>query len=64
LLDAGFIEEVYHLDWLMKPFLYQKRIKIGGCVLNILISTRHSKKIHSACHELIKSWTPCPVAAF
>jgi hypothetical protein len=24
--------------------LYQKRIKIGGCVLIMLISTRHAKK--------------------
>jgi hypothetical protein len=27
------------------PYLYLKRIKIGGCVLIILISTRHAKKI-------------------
>jgi hypothetical protein len=46
------------------PYFYTKRIRIGGSVLIILISTRHAKKIHSACPEIIKLWTPQPVAAF
>ena len=37
LLDAGFIKEVYHPDWLANPVLVPKRIKIGGCVSIILI---------------------------
>jgi hypothetical protein len=40
------------------PFLYPKRIKIGGCVLIIQILIRHAKKILSACPELIRLWTP------
>jgi hypothetical protein len=36
------------------PHFYQKIIKIGGCVLIILISTRHAKKIHLAYPEIIK----------
>jgi hypothetical protein len=59
LLDVGFIKEVYHPDWLANPVLVPKRIKIGGCVLIILILIRHAKKIIS-----VKSWTPQLVAAF
>jgi hypothetical protein len=44
LLDPGFIKEVYHPDWLANPALVPKRIKIEGCVLIILISTRHAKR--------------------
>jgi hypothetical protein len=46
------------------PFLYLKRIKIGGCVLIIHILIRHVKKIPSACPELIRLWTLQPAAAF
>jgi hypothetical protein len=46
------------------PFLYPKRIKSGGCVLIILISIRHAKKIPSASPGSIRLWTPQPVAAF
>jgi hypothetical protein len=45
LLDVGFIREVYHPDWLANPILVVKRIKIGGCVLIIQISTTPTKKI-------------------
>jgi hypothetical protein len=44
LLDADFIKEVYHPDWLANLVLVPKKNKIGGCVLIILISTRHVKK--------------------
>jgi hypothetical protein len=32
-------------------YLYPKRIKIGGCVLILLILTKHAKKIRSAYSE-------------
>jgi mRNA-degrading endonuclease RelE of RelBE toxin-antitoxin system len=44
LLDASFIKEVYHPDWLAIPFLYPRRIKIGGYVLIILILIMYAKK--------------------
>jgi hypothetical protein len=44
LLDAGFIKEVYHPDWLANPIFVPKKINIGGYVLIIVISTRHAKK--------------------
>jgi hypothetical protein len=40
------------------PFLYLKRIKIGGCVLIILILIRHAKKIPSGFPGSIRLWTP------
>jgi hypothetical protein len=42
LLDASFMKEVYHLDWLATPFLYPKRIKNGGRVSIIHILIRHA----------------------
>jgi hypothetical protein len=35
LLAAGFIKEVYHLEWLVNPILVQKRMGNGECVLTI-----------------------------
>jgi hypothetical protein len=65
LLDASFIKEVYHPDWLANPVLVPKKIiKNGGCVLIILILIRHIKKIPSGYPGLIKLWTPHAVAAF
>jgi hypothetical protein len=64
LLDAGLIKEVYHLEWLTNPVLVQKRIKIGGCMLIILILIRHAKMIPSGFPGSISLWTPEPVAAF
>jgi hypothetical protein len=46
------------------PFLYPKRIKNGGCMLIILILRSHVKKIPPGYPELIKLWTPQPVAVF
>jgi hypothetical protein len=54
LLDHGFIKEVYHPDCPPIPLLYLKRIKIGGCVLIILILIRHAKKILLPYPELIR----------
>jgi hypothetical protein len=44
LLDVDFIKEVATRISSPIPYLYLKRIKIGGCVLIILISTRHVKR--------------------
>jgi hypothetical protein len=55
---------VYHPDWLANLVLVAKRIKIGGCVLIILILIRHAKKIPSCCPRSIRLWTPDPVVAF
>ena len=33
LLAARFIKEVYHPEWLVILFLYEKRMGNGGCVL-------------------------------
>jgi hypothetical protein len=46
------------------PFLYPKRIKIGGCMFIILIFIRHAKKILVGFLGSIRLWTPQPVAAF
>jgi hypothetical protein len=64
LLDVGFIREVCHPDWLANPVLVPKKIKNGGCVLIVLISTVLAKKIHSAYLESIKLWIPRRDAAF
>jgi hypothetical protein len=57
-LDAEFIKEVHHPDWVANPILVPKKIKNGGCVLIILISTISAKMIRLTCPELIKLWTP------
>jgi hypothetical protein len=64
LLDAGFIKEMYQLDYLANQYLYQKRIKNEGCLLIVPISTKTAKKIRSASRESIKSWTPWQDASF
>jgi hypothetical protein len=64
LLDASFIKEVYHPDCLANLVLIPQKIKIGGCVLIILILIRHTKKIPLSFLRLIKLWTPQPVAFF
>ena len=33
LLAAGFIVEVFHLEWLANPVLVLKKTGLGGCVL-------------------------------
>ena len=32
LLEAGFIKEVFHPEWLANPILVRKRVGNGGCV--------------------------------
>ena len=47
---AEFIKEVYHLEWLLTPFLYERRVGNGGCVLTIRVSTRHAQRIRFLYH--------------
>jgi hypothetical protein len=35
LLDAAFIKEVQHLDWIENPVLLLKKMGSGGCALTI-----------------------------
>ena len=56
LLVAGFIKEVFHLEWLANPVLVRKKIIMnGGYVLIILISTNIAQKILLGYLVLIKS---------
>ena len=48
LLAAGFIKEVYHLEWLANPVLVHKKIRNGECALITLISTNTALKTPSA----------------
>jgi mRNA-degrading endonuclease RelE of RelBE toxin-antitoxin system len=48
LLDADFIKKCTTKIGLLIPFLYLKRIKIGGCVLIISILIRHTKRFFPA----------------
>jgi hypothetical protein len=64
LLDAGLLRKCTTQIGSPIPFLYPKRMKIGGCVLIILILIRHAKKIASGCPRSIRLWTPQPAAAF
>jgi hypothetical protein len=45
-------------------FLYQKRIKNGGCVLIIPILIKHAKKIPFGSPGSNRLWTPRLIAAF
>ena len=54
LLAAGFIKEVYHLEWLANPVLVQKRVENGECVLTIWVSTKRVQRIHFLFHALTK----------
>jgi hypothetical protein len=64
LLDAGFINEVYHPVGSPIPFVYLKGIKIGGCVLIIMILIRHTKKICLVYPTSIRLWTLWPATTF
>jgi hypothetical protein len=55
LLDAGLLRKCTTRIGSPISFFYPKRIKIGGCVLIILILIRQAT---------IRLWTPQPVAAF
>jgi hypothetical protein len=52
LLDASFIKDVYHLEWLANPLLVLEKNK------------DMQKKILSGYPGLIRLWTPWPDAAF
>jgi hypothetical protein len=49
LLSAGFIQEVFHPEWLANPVLVKKRIRNGGCVLTIRALTWRVPRIHFLC---------------
>jgi hypothetical protein len=63
LLDTGLLKKCTTRVGSPIPFLYLKRIKIGGCALIILIFVRHAKKTHSGFFGSIKLWTPQSVAS-
>jgi hypothetical protein len=58
LLDADFIKEVYHPDWLINHVLVPKNNKDWMMCIDYSNLNKACKKIHSACPESIKSWTP------
>jgi hypothetical protein len=49
LLSAGFIQELFHLEWLANPVLVKTKNKKWGCVLTIRASTRHVPRICFLC---------------
>ena len=51
LLAAGFIKEVYHLEWLANPVLVRKRAGNGECVSIIPTSTKHVQRVRFLYHE-------------
>jgi hypothetical protein len=59
LLDAGFIKEVCHLDWLANLVPVSKKNKDWKMFVEYTnVNKACKKKICSACTESIKSWTP------
>jgi hypothetical protein len=55
LLEAGFIKEVHHLEWLANPVLVKKKVGNRGCVWTILVKIKHVRKSLSLYHALMKS---------
>jgi hypothetical protein len=55
LLVAGFINEVYHPEWIANPVLILKMN--GGCLWITLISTNIARRIPSHSHTPTKSLT-------
>jgi hypothetical protein len=64
LLDASFIKEVYHPDWLVNPILVPKKNKDWRMCVDYTDLNKAYKKICSACPKSIKSWTQRQYAAF
>jgi hypothetical protein len=64
LLYAGFIKQVYHLDWIPNPILVPKKNKDWRICVDYTDLNKACKKIPSGCPGSIRSWTPLPVAAF
>jgi hypothetical protein len=64
LLDAGFIKEVYHPDWLANSILVPKKNKEWRMCVNYTNLNKACKKMPSGYPGSIKSWTPRPVVAF
>jgi hypothetical protein len=64
LLDAGFIKEVYHPDWLANPVLVCKKSKDWRMCVDYTDLNKACKMILSGFPGSIRSWTPQPNAAF
>jgi hypothetical protein len=64
LLDAGFVKEVYHPNWLTNPVLLPKKNKDWRMCIDYTDINKAYKKICSACPESIRSWTPRQDAVF
>jgi hypothetical protein len=64
LLDASFIKEVYHPDWLINPVLVPKKNKDWRMCVDYTDLNKACKKDMFGLPKLIKSWTPWLVAAF
>jgi hypothetical protein len=64
LLDASFIKEVYHLNWLANPVLVPKKNKDWRMCVNYTNLNKACKKIHSDFSGSIRLWTPQPVTTF
>jgi hypothetical protein len=64
LLDAGFIKEVYHPDWLINPILIPKKSKGWRMCVDYTDLNKECKKILSGYPGSIRLWTPQLAAAF
>jgi hypothetical protein len=64
LLDASFIKEVYHPDWLANPVLVPKKNKDWRMCVNYTNLNKACKKIHSDFSGSIRLWTPQSVTTF
>jgi hypothetical protein len=64
LLDARFIKEVYHMDWLINHVLVPRKNKDWRMCVEYTNLNKACKRITLACHESIRLWTPQPAATF
>jgi hypothetical protein len=64
LLDADFIKEVYHPDWLANRVLVPKKNKEWRMCVNCTNLNKACKKIPLCYLRWIKSWTPRPGTTF
>jgi hypothetical protein len=64
LLDASFIKEVYHPNWLANPVLVPKKNKDWRMCVNYTNLNKACKKIHLDFSGSIRLWTPQPVTTF
>jgi hypothetical protein len=64
LLDADFIKEVYHPDWLTNLILVPKKNKDWRMSVDYTDLNKESKKYPFRLLQIDQVWTPQPVAAF